>query len=73
MAANEPENLFWELDNVGWLTNRKDVDYSPVVSKTPALGAYHQLSEGLHVLLAAGDRADRGDPLPPRGAADEGL
>ena len=40
MAANEPENLLWELDNVGWLTNRKDVDYSPVVSKTPALGAY---------------------------------
>ena len=33
----------------------------------------YQLSEGLHVLLASRDRADRGDPLPPRGAADEGL
>jgi multiple sugar transport system substrate-binding protein len=40
MAANEPELLVWELDNIGWLTNRKDVDYSSVINKTPAFSAY---------------------------------
>ena len=29
VAANEPENLVWLLDNVGWLPNRKNVDTEP--------------------------------------------
>jgi multiple sugar transport system substrate-binding protein len=40
MTANEPDQLLWELENVGWLTNRKDVDYAPVIKKIPALDAY---------------------------------
>ena len=36
LAANEPENLLWLLDNVGWLPNRKDVDYSAVIEAKPA-------------------------------------
>ena len=40
LAANEPENAVWLLDNVGWLPNRKDVDYSAVVAKTPAFKAF---------------------------------
>jgi multiple sugar transport system substrate-binding protein len=40
VAANDPENAVWLLDNVGWLPNRKDVDYGPVVAKTPAIKAF---------------------------------
>jgi multiple sugar transport system substrate-binding protein len=40
LAATEPENLVWLLDNVGWLPNRKNVDYSPVIESTPALSAF---------------------------------
>jgi multiple sugar transport system substrate-binding protein len=40
LTANEPDNLVWLLDNVGWLPNRKDVDYTPVTSKTPAMAAF---------------------------------
>jgi multiple sugar transport system substrate-binding protein len=40
LAATEPENLVWLLDNVGWLPNRKNVDYSPVVESTPALSGF---------------------------------
>lgn len=40
LASNEAEHLVWLLDNVGWLPNRSDVDYSSVIDKTPALGAF---------------------------------
>jgi multiple sugar transport system substrate-binding protein len=40
LAATEPENLVWLLDNVGWLPNRKNVDYAPVIESTPALSAF---------------------------------
>ena len=30
IAANQPEQLVWMLDNVGWLPNRAGVDYSGV-------------------------------------------
>lgn len=46
LLANEPENLTWLLDNVGWLPNRKDVDYSPVIQKTPAMSAFVNYPEG---------------------------
>jgi multiple sugar transport system substrate-binding protein len=45
-AANEPENLVWLLDNVGWLPNRKDANYAPVVAKTPALKAFVEYPAG---------------------------
>ena len=40
LQANDPENLQWLLDNIGWLPNRKDVDYSAIIAKTPAFGAF---------------------------------
>jgi len=46
LATNEPEHLIWLLDNVGWLPNRSDVDYSPVIEKTPALGAFVDYPDG---------------------------
>jgi multiple sugar transport system substrate-binding protein len=45
-ATTEPANLVWLLDNVGWLPNRKDVDYSSVTSKAPAFGAFLQYPPG---------------------------
>jgi multiple sugar transport system substrate-binding protein len=32
----------WLLENVGWLPNRKDVDYSGVTSKRPGFAAFLQ-------------------------------
>jgi len=46
LATNEPEHLVWMLDNVGWLPNRSDVDYSPILVKTPALGAFVDYPDG---------------------------
>jgi hypothetical protein len=48
----EPENLAWLLDNVGWLPNRKDVDYSsPVIkAKIPAFDAFVNYPKD-HVLV----------------------
>lgn len=46
LATNEPEQLSWMLENVGWLPNRGDVDYSAVVEKTPALGAFIDYPDG---------------------------
>lgn len=40
MAANAPDQLVWMLRNVGWLPNRKDVDYSAVIAETPAMAAF---------------------------------
>jgi multiple sugar transport system substrate-binding protein len=39
-AANEPENLLWLLDNVGWLPNRSGLDYSGILEEKPAFGAF---------------------------------
>lgn len=39
-AANEPENLLWLLDNVGWLPNRSGLDYSTILEAKPALAAF---------------------------------
>lgn len=43
LATNEPENLLWMLENVGWLPNRLNVDYSPVTSETPGLAGFLDL------------------------------
>jgi multiple sugar transport system substrate-binding protein len=40
LATNEPENLQWMLENVGWLPNRVNVDYSPVTNKIPQLSGF---------------------------------
>lgn len=45
-AANDPDNLNWMLDNVGWLPIRANVDYSAVVSNKPALDAFVNAPEG---------------------------
>ena len=39
-ATNEPENLLWLLDNVGWLPNRSGLDYSAILEAKPALTAF---------------------------------
>jgi multiple sugar transport system substrate-binding protein len=39
-AANNPENLIWLLDNVGWLPNRAGVDFTSVTGKVAAFGAF---------------------------------
>jgi len=46
LAANEPENLIWLLDNVGWLPNRSGVDYSVVTDRVPAFAAFVDYPEG---------------------------
>lgn len=46
LATNEPENLIWMLENVGWLPNRLSVDYGPVIEKTPQLDAFLNVPEG---------------------------
>ncbi|WP_306120178.1 MULTISPECIES: extracellular solute-binding protein [unclassified Roseitalea] len=38
--ANEPEHLVWMLENVGWLPNRANVDYSPVTEAIPQFSAF---------------------------------
>ena len=38
-ATQEPDNLVWLLDNVGWLPNRTG-DYSSVVAAKPGFNAY---------------------------------
>ena len=39
-ATQEPENLLWLLDNVGWLPNRSGLDYSAIVAAKPGFEAY---------------------------------
>jgi multiple sugar transport system substrate-binding protein len=46
LATNEPENLVWMLDNVGWLPNRAGLDYSAVLEKKPAFAAFVNYPEG---------------------------
>lgn len=36
----KPEYQIWMLENVGWLPNRQDVDYQPVLDKIPQLDAF---------------------------------
>jgi len=45
-ATNDPENLVWLLENVGWLPNRHNVDYSPVTEAEPAFAAFVDYPEG---------------------------
>ena len=40
LAANEPDNLIWLLKNVGWLPNRQNVDYSPVIKSNPGFAGF---------------------------------
>jgi multiple sugar transport system substrate-binding protein len=50
LAANEPENMAWLLENVGWLPNRRDVDYAPVLARIPQMQAFVSLPQG-HTLF----------------------
>jgi multiple sugar transport system substrate-binding protein len=40
LATNEPAHLVWLLDNVGWLPNRHNVDYTSVTKAKPAFAAF---------------------------------
>ncbi|MFA6505858.1 MAG: extracellular solute-binding protein [Treponemataceae bacterium] len=40
MFLNDPKNLLWLLDNVGWLPVRQDIDLSPVIAKKPQMKAF---------------------------------
>jgi multiple sugar transport system substrate-binding protein len=46
VAANEPDNLVWLLDNVGWLPNRKNVDLGAVIKAKPAFNAFVNTPQG---------------------------
>jgi len=37
---NDPKNLVWLLDNVGWLPVRQDVDLNPIFAKKPQFKAF---------------------------------
>ena len=50
MHALKPENQLWLVENVGWLPNRQDVDYTPVVETIPQLDAFLNIPED-HVLF----------------------
>jgi len=45
MATNEPDNLLWLLENVGWLPNRLNVDYSPITDAIPQFSGFLDLPE----------------------------
>ena len=45
LAANEPDNLLWMLDNVGWLPNRLGLDYSKVIAQKPGFAAFVEYPE----------------------------
>ncbi len=40
LFAAKPEFQTWLLENVGWLPNRQDVDYTPVFQKIPQFEAF---------------------------------
>jgi multiple sugar transport system substrate-binding protein len=61
LAANEPENLVWLLDNVGWLPNRK-IDHSSVTGARPQFDAFVNYPEGYQFFN-----------LPPIGPVEEIL
>jgi multiple sugar transport system substrate-binding protein len=45
LATQEPENLLWLLDNIGWLPNRANLDYSEIIAAKPAFEAFVSLPE----------------------------
>ena len=45
LYALQPEYQKWLLENVGWLPNRQDVDYSDILAETPQLDAFLNLPE----------------------------
>jgi multiple sugar transport system substrate-binding protein len=45
LAANEPDNLLWMLDNVGWLPNRLGLDYSTIIAQKPGFAAFVEYPE----------------------------
>ncbi|MEM6428540.1 MAG: extracellular solute-binding protein [Deinococcota bacterium] len=58
--ALKPEHQLWLVENVGWLPNRQDIDYTPVVESIPQLEAFLNIPED-HVLFT----------VPPISAIDE--
>jgi multiple sugar transport system substrate-binding protein len=62
MAAQEPENLVWLLDNVGWLPNRANLDFSEVLAEKPAMEAFVNYPESYEFFN-----------MPPIGPIDEVL
>ena len=45
LYALQPKYQKWLLENVGWLPNRQDVDYSDILAETPQLEAFLNLPE----------------------------
>ena len=46
LATNQPDNLVWLLENVGWLPNRSGVDYTTVTGNVPAYAAFVDYPDG---------------------------
>lgn len=58
--AVKPEYQLWLLENIGWLPNRQDVDYTPALEKIPQLDAFLNIPDS-QVLFT----------IPPIGPIDE--
>lgn len=54
LETNKPENLVWLLENVGWLPNRANIDYTPVTSKNPAYAAFVDYPQGYELFTVPG-------------------
>lgn len=54
MKASEPANLVWLTEQTAWIPNRKGVDYSAVIAKTPQLAAFIEPPSGYGYFTAAG-------------------
>jgi multiple sugar transport system substrate-binding protein len=61
-AATSPENQLWMLENVGWLPNHANLDYTEILKKTPQFAAFVQLPKDYKFFQ-----------LPNIGPADEFL
>jgi len=42
----EPKYQLWLAENIGWLPNRQDVDYSTLISKIPQFKAFLEIPKG---------------------------
>lgn len=50
LYAVQPKYQLWLFENVGWLPNRRDIDYSPIVERIPQAEAFLTIPDD-HILF----------------------